>query len=330
MLHHALRAAAAGAAVMLAVAGANAQTTLDVAVWHNEGSAWSHAYKWWEAEVDKRTGGRVKLKSYYSGSLVKNQEVFKAARDGAIPMGVTSAASISGQIPALSYIEAEAGMPPDVEGHLKAAAALKPLLDEMFRKQRVKYVWMQPSFGGTVNCKDKHLRKPEDWANLKIRTAGRWQAQQMLELNVKPTALDPAEQYIALQNKTVDCVLSNHEITLGLKLYEVAPKITDLRLPVNILIYLANPRTWDRLAENDRKAIEQAAMEAEKMAAEYLFKLQGEIQAKIKAAGGDVYSLNDAERSALVAAMKPTFAKMDAESGADGAAVRKILEPYWR
>lgn len=330
MLHHALRAAAAGAAVLIAVSGARAQTTLDVAVWHNEGSAWSHAYKWWESEVDKRTAGRVKLKSYYSGALVKNQEVFKAARDGAIPMGVTSAGSISGQMPALSYIEAEAGMPPDVEGHMKVVAALKPLLDEMFRKQRVKYLWMQPSFGGTVNCKDKHLKKPEDWANLKVRTAGRWQAQQMMELNVKPTALDPAEQYIALQNKTVDCVLSNHEITLGLKLYEPAPKITDLRLPVNVLLYLASPRAWERLAENDRKAIEQAAAEAEKLAAEYLFALQGEIQGKIKAAGGDVYSLNDAERSALVAAMKPTFAKMDAESGADGAAVRKILEPFWR
>lgn len=189
---------------------------------------------------------------------------------------------------------------------------------------------MKPSAGGPGNCRDKHLKSVDDGKNLQLRTAGRWQAQQMQELGVKPTALDPAEQYIALQNKTVDCVLSNHEITLGLKLYEPAPKVTDLRMPVNVLIYLANPRAWERLAEGDRKAIEQAAIEAEKVAADHLYTLQPEIQGKIKAAGGDVYQLSDAERSALIAAMKPTFAKMDAESGPDGAAVRKILEPYWK
>ncbi|MBM3486344.1 MAG: hypothetical protein FJX67_06880 [Alphaproteobacteria bacterium] len=331
MTRYTISVAAIGLAAFLTIPGARAQNvTLDVAVWHNEPSAWTHAYKWWEAEVDKRTQGRVKLRGVYSGALAKANEVFKAVRDGAVPVGVTSAAAVSGQMPALAYIEALAGMSAEIDGHLKVVAELRPVLDEMFSRQRVKYLWIQPSYGGTVNCRERHLKTLDDWKNLKVRTAGRWQAQQIQELGAKPTALDPAEQYIALQNKTLDCVLSNHEITFALKLYEPSPKIVDLRVPVNILLYLAHPRTWERISEADRKVIETASIEAERIAANHLHPLQKELQAKIRAAGGDVHVLTDAERAAFIAGIYPTFAKMDAESGADGVRIRKILEPSWR
>ena len=56
----------------------------------------------------------------------------------------------------------------------------------------------------------------------------------MLALGGAPTAIDPGEQYLALQNKTVDCALSVPNLVLSLKLYEVAPKLTSLRQAVNL------------------------------------------------------------------------------------------------
>lgn len=327
-----------GAVLMLSVAitvpftigAASAATlTLDTSIFHSEKSAWTHAFEFWAEQVKKRTGGRVELRPFYSGALSKITETFKAVRDGAVPIGTTSAAHESGRIPALAYMEGEAGMPNNADGWLEVARALRPVLSELFEEEGVMYLWMQPSFGGTVNCRDKHLKQPSDWSNLRVRTAGRWQVQQIRELGANPVATDPAEQYLALQNKTLDCVLSNHEITLGFKLYEVAPYVTNLRVPVNVSLYIGNKEAWGRMSAADQEAVLQAAIEAEGVAARHLAPLQEEIRAKIKEAGGNVYSFSDAEKTAFVDAIKPVFDKMDGETGTAGKQIRRILEPYW-
>ena len=301
----------------------------DVSVWHSERFAWTHALKFWMEETKKKTEGRVEFRPFYSGALGRITETFKAVRGGAVHFGTTAAGVESSRIPALSYVEGEAGMPNHADAWLQVAAQLRPILDRLFDAQGVKYLWMQPSFGGTVNCRERLLKKPADWKNLRVRTAGRWQVEQIKALGANPVATDPAEQYVALQNGTLDCVLSNHEITFAFKLYEVAPKIVNLGVPVNVLIYIANKRVWGSISEADRRTVEQLAVEAEGVAARYLDPLQPELRGKIKKAGGDVYSLDAAEKAAFVNAIRPVFDKMDGVSGADGKLVRKILEPHW-
>ncbi len=312
-----------------AVPFSSGAATLDMSIWHSERSAWTHAVKFWMDETKKQTKGRVELRPFYSGALGKITETFKAVRNGAVHVGTTAAGVESSRIPALSYVEGEAGMPNDAASWLKVAAQLRPILDRLFDAQGVKYLWMQPSFGGTVNCRDRHLKKPSDWKKLRVRTAGRWQVEQIRALGANPVATDPAEQYIALQNGTLDCVLSNHEITYAFKLYEVAPKIVNLGVPVNVLIYIANKRIWGKIATADQTAIERIAIEAEAVAARHLEPLQPVLRSKIGQAGGDVYSLDEGEKAAFVDAIRPVFDKMDSVSGDDGKRVRKILEPHW-
>ena len=303
--------------------------TFDVSVWHSERFAWTHALKHWMEQTKAKTEGRVEFRPFYSGALGRITETFKAVRSGAVHFGTTAAGVESSRIPALSYVEGEAGMPNHADAWLKVAGQLRPILDRLFDAQGVKYLWMQPSFGGTVNCRERLLKQPADWKNLRVRTAGRWQVEQIKALGANPVATDPAEQYVALQNGTLDCVLSNHEITYAFKLYEVAPKIVNLGVPVNVLIYIANKQVWNGISAADRATVAQLAAESEAVAARYLDPLQPELRGKIKQAGGDVYSLNDAERAAFVDAIRPVFDKMDGVSGADGKLVRKILEPHW-
>jgi TRAP-type C4-dicarboxylate transport system substrate-binding protein len=280
-------------------------------------------------ETKKQTQGRVEFKPFYSGALGKITETFKAVRNGSVPIGTTAAGVESSRIPSLAYIEGEAGMPNDGASWLTAAGQLRPVLDRLFDAKGVKFLWMQPSFGGTVNCRKKLLKNPSDWKNLRVRTAGRWQVEQIRKLGANPVATDPAEQYIALQNGTLDCVLSNHEITYAFKLYEVAPKVVNLGVGVNALMYIVNKKVWGKISAADQKTIERLAVEAQKVAATHLEPLQPMLRDKIRKAGVEVYSLNKAEKDAFVNAIRPVFDKMDGVSGADGQIVRKILEPHW-
>ena len=317
--------------LILATPATAVSATLDVSIFHSERSAWSVALKYWINETKKQTQNRVELKPFYSGALGKITETFKAVRNGSIPIGTTAAGVESSRIPALAYMEGEAGMPNDGASWVKVAGQLRPVLSRLFNDKGVKYLWMQPSFGGTVNCRKNLLKNPSDWKGLRVRTAGRWQVEQIKKLGANPVATDPAEQYVALQNGTLDCVLSNHELTYALKLYEVAPKVVNLGVPVNALIYIANKRSWGKISTADQKTIERLAIEAEIVAAKHLEPLQPILRSKISSAnkGVNVYTLSPSEKAAFVNAIRPVFDKMDTVSGADGKVVRRILEPHW-
>ncbi len=304
------------------------QTKLDLAIFHPERNAWTTTLKWWIDEVDKATQGRVKVVPHFAGSLVSLNETFKSVRDGAVPAGVTSAAAISGQMPFMAYLEAMGGMPAKPAEIIATTTALRPILEPEFHKQGLEYLWGQPSGGLIAMCRDRHLKSPADWKNRKVRTAGRWQAEQLRSMGVSPVATDPSEQYIALQNRTIDCALSVSVIGSALKLHEVAPKVTLMHMPVNYSFYIVNKGIYDKISAADRAAIRKLSLEADERSPEYLAKVEGDAIAQMKSQKADIYALTAAELSALRKGISPTNAKMDAEGGAVGKQIAAVLRRY--
>jgi TRAP-type C4-dicarboxylate transport system substrate-binding protein len=317
-------------AVLLACAApAWGQQKIDLAVFHPEKNFWTPTLIWWIGEVEKATQGRVKVVPHFAGALVPLNETMKAVRDGSVPAGVISAAAITGQIPAFAYLEAIGGMPAQTGAFVEAVNALRPVLEAEFRKQGVEYLWSQGSGGLIVVCRDRHLKTPADWKNRKVRTAGRWQAEQLRGIGVSPVATDPSEQYIALQNRTIDCALSVNVLASALKLHEVAPRITQLRMPVNLTNYVINKSIYDRISPEDRAAMHRLGVEADRRSAEHLAKVEADAIAQMKSQKADIYSLSDQELQELRTGIAPSFAKMDAEGGETGKRIGSILKKYW-
>ena len=326
----ALRRSLALTLISLACAApAWAQGKIDMAIFHPEKNFWTPTLMWWIGEVDKATQGRVKITPHFAGALVPLNETMKAVRDGSVPAGLTAAAAITGQIPAFAYLEAIGGMPADYGAFVEAINALRPVLEAEYRKQGVEYLWSQGSGGLIVVCRDRHLKTPEDWKNRKVRTAGRWQAEQLRAMGVSPVATDPAEQYIALQNRTIDCALSVNVLASALKLHDVAPRITQLRMPVNLSSYIINKSVYDKIPAEDRGVMRKLAIEADKRSAEHLAKVERDAIAQMKSQKADIYSLSDQELKALRSGIAPSFAKMDAEGGDTGKSIGSILKKYW-
>lgn len=316
-------------AALVCAAPAWSQGRIDLAVFHPEKNFWTPTLMWWIGEVDKATQGRVKITPHFAGSLVPLNETMKAVRDGSVPAGVISAAAITGQIPAFAYLEAIGGMPAATGPFVEAINALRPVLEAELRKQGVEYLWSQGSGGLIVVCRDRHLKAPADWKNRKVRTAGRWQAEQLRGMGVSPVATDPSEQYIALQNRTIDCALSVNVLASALKLHEVAPRITQLRMPVNLSSYIINKSVYDRISAQDRAAMRKLAVEADKRSAEHLAKVEADAIAQMKSQKADIYSLSDQELRDLRKGIAASFAKMDAEGGETGKQIGSILKKYW-
>ena len=320
----------AAALVAVCMAGpAAAQQTIDPAIFHPQQNAWTPTLQWWIEETAKATQNRVVFKPHFAGALVNVMETFKAVRDGAVPAGVTAAGFIAGQMPAMAYLEAVGGLPDDAGKFLAAQTELRPVVTDMLGRQGLAYLWGQGSGPLIVLTRDKHLLDAADWKGKKIRTAGRWQAEQIRALGAAAVAMDPAEQYLGLQNRTIDGALSINLLAQSLKLHEVAPKITELRLPVNLSFYIMNKGQYDKLSAADREAMLRLGVEGEKRSAPLLQKMSDDGAAAMKAQKADTVRLNDAQLAEFRKAIGPAFAKMDADTGEDGKRIAAIVKKYW-
>lgn len=316
-------------AAFLAAPSAWSQTKIDLAIFHPERSAWTPTLKWYVAEVEKATQGRVRITPHYASSLVNLVETLKAVRDGSVPAGMIAASVVTGQIPSFAYLEAIGGLPAEAGAHVEAVTELRPMIEEELRKQGVEYLWSQGSGSLISVCRDRHTKSPEDWKNRKVRTAGRWQAEQLRLVGASPVAMDPSEQYLALQNRTLDCALSVNVLASALKLHEVAPRITQLRMAVNLSSYVVNKGVWDRISAEDQAAMKRLAVEATKRSAEHIAKVEDDAVALMKSQKADVYVVTDQERAAFRKAIGPSFEKMAGEGGETGKKIAAAVKRHW-
>ena len=314
---------------MMFHAGASAQTRLDLAIFHIERDPFAETLRWWMAEVQKRTGDKVQIRAHYAGSLAKLTEVFDAVRNGVFPMGLVAPSFISGVMPAMAYLEMLGGFPSTQDGAEKALPAMRPLMEKMFAAQGMVFLWQQPAFSVGVACRDKIMRTPADWKGVKVRTAGRWQAEQMKTLGAIPVAIDPSEQYLALQSRAVDCALGIPTLLLGLKLNEVAPKITNLRMSVQSMVYVVNAKTWAGLSPAERETISTASLEAEKRSIPFLFSSMDDYYGRLKAAKAEVHPVSDADLKAYREAFRPVFESIGKASDDTGRSFGDQLRKYW-
>jgi TRAP-type transport system periplasmic protein len=303
--------------------------SFDVAIFVTERDALVDAYKFWAPEIDKRTQGRVQFKPSFSGALTSAVETLGAVRNGVVPIGLTAASFGSGALPALGYLEAMGGLPNDADGMRKALDGVNQPLTEMMRKYGVELLYTQPTFDLVVVCGGKHLKAVSDWPATKVRAAGRWQSQQVLALGGAPTAIDPGEQYLALQNKTVDCALSVPNLVLSLKLYEVAPKLTALRQAVNTSMLVMNPRAWRSISAEDQATIRAVSTETRHRAIVQMRAVADKGMTDLKGLGSDIYALSDGELRAMKDKMKPVFDKIGEGAGDAGKPFADVLKPYW-
>jgi hypothetical protein len=160
-----------------------------------------------------------------------------------VPIGTSSAAVASGQIPPLAFIEPTGGIPGTPEEFLRAADALHPVLEALMRGAGVQYLWMQPAFNANVTCREKHLRTADDWRHARSRGAGRASR----SAPSAPPSIDVGELYVSLQNRT-RCTLANSRFALGQRL-GVAPFVA-VRLPSNVVPH-REPTQFDRLSPAD-------------------------------------------------------------------------------
>ena len=211
----------------------------------------------WAREVEKRTGGKVKVETYPGGTLLGAKNMFDGVIAGTADIGCFCPSYHPGRFPLLEAVDQPIGYP-----NTKVASLT---LFDLYRKwqpkslKKVKVVTM-------FTCAPTHLmmkvplRRLGDFKGVEIRAAGTL-AKSLGLLGATPVAMPMSDVPEALQKGVVKGLLSSLEVMKDFKFAEYCRYVTYLGFQVVSFAVVMNKDTWNSLPKDVQKVIDDLSRE---------------------------------------------------------------------
>ena len=257
----------------------------------------------------------LEIKVFPGSSLVKAQEQWKAMQTGQIDMSSFPLDYASGFHPQFGATL----MPGLVKSHEHARrindSAFMKEVKAIVEQAGVKVLadaWLAGAFGG----KDKCIRKPEDAAGLKVRSAGATFAQMWAGAGASVISIASNEVYNALQQGVVQATDTSTGSFVSFRLYEQLKCVTapgDHALWFMYEPVLISLKSWNKLNSAQQKALLAASKKAEDYFESESKKLDDKFVETFKANKVEVVTMTEAEFDAWRAVAQKTSYKTFAE-----------------
>lgn len=274
------------------------------------------------AEVLKaKTGGRIEVQVAPAAQLGDDAAMVTALRTGALDLSANSQGPVAAAVPEYAAF----GMPFLFADPAEAFKLLDgPLGRELASKSADKGLILLGTWDNGIRqmTNSKHpINRVEDMKGLKMRVPpDATLVDIMSALGAESQQIKFAELYVALQQGVVDGQENPLVNFYASKLYEVQKYLAMTNHQFQMTPFLMSKRTWDRLSEADRKAVQAAADEASALQRQLSRDADSRLLAELKAKGVQVTTPDTA-----------TFAKATASvdqkwlSGPIGPYVKKVL-----
>lgn len=242
--------------------GAFAQTKWDLPAAYPVSNFHTENLQAFATDVDKASGGKLKIQVHANASLFKANEIKRAVQGGQAPIGEVLLVNFENENPvygadgipflAASYADAR-----------KLANAQKPVLDKLLGAQGMKllYTVAWPPQGIYAN---KDIASVADMRGLKWRAYSPATAKIAELVGAQPVTIQAAELTQALATGVINSYMSSGSTGYDSKTYESIKFWYDTQawLPKNAVI--VNQKAFDALDKPTQEAVLKAAADAEK------------------------------------------------------------------
>jgi tripartite ATP-independent transporter DctP family solute receptor len=246
-------------------AGASAQTTMKISISIAQNSHQGIAIDTFGKEVEKRTGGRYKVQSFYSGSLGGERESIEAVQLGTQELTFSSSGPVPNFVPEAKILD----IPFLFRDKAHARAVLDgPIGQEMLAKFEPKgfkaLAWGENGIRHMTNSK-RSVNAPEDLKGLKMRTMENpVHVAAYKGLGIVTTPMAFPEVFTALQQGTVDGQENPLSVIMASKFDQVQKHLTLTGHVYSPGIFLMSKPAFDKLSAADKQAFLDAAKEGVK------------------------------------------------------------------
>jgi tripartite ATP-independent transporter DctP family solute receptor len=258
--------------------------------------------------LKEKSGGRMSVKMYHSGTLGSQPDAIEQLRIGGIEIGNFNLGPLGPIVPEANVVS----LPfifKDVD-HMWRVLDGKP--GEMINEGMTKYgivplAWYDAGSRSFYNS-EKPIMTPEDVAGMKVRVMNNDLYSGMIAaLGGNPSPMAFAEVYQSLKTGVVDGAENNWPSYESTGHFEVAPFYSlsqHLIIPETLCI---NAKVYQSLSPEDQKILKEAAVESAMLQRQLWKEREKASEEKVLAGGVKFNEIPD--KSAFQAAMKPVYDK---------------------
>ena len=246
-------------------------------------------------EVKARSNGRIEVTVAPSSQLGDDAAMVTALRTGALDISANSQGAVANTVPEYAAF----GLPflfADLPQAWKImdGPVGKELAAKTAEKGMIVLGYWDNGIRNMSNSK-RALLKPEDLKGLKMRTPPDSVTVDIMQaLGAEAQQIKFSELYVALQQGVVDGQENPLTNIYSAKLYEVQKYVSLTGHKYEMTPFLMSKRTWDRLSDADRKAVQEASHEATALQRKLSKESDDSLVAELKAKGTQVDSVNKA------------------------------------
>ena len=270
-------------------------------------------------EVDKLTGGKLKITLHPGGSLYQANEIKRAVQTGQVPSaefilsGATNENPLFGvdSIPFLATTYAESK---------RLYLAAKPAQEKLLAAQGVKVLFSVPWPGQSLYSL-KPVSTPADFAGTKMRAYNPATTRIAQLLKAQPVTIQLSELGQALATNTVQNFLTSSASGVESKLYEQVKYFYPVSawLPRNATV--VNQKAFDALDKSLQDAVLKAAAAAEERGWATSERVDKEFIKELSAKGMTVAEPSDGIKKELASIGESMTADWLKSAGAEGQAI---------
>jgi tripartite ATP-independent transporter DctP family solute receptor len=297
-------------ALAVGAAGCDRGTSRRVVIKASSSSATTEppplALAYFGEELAKRTGGRFVTEVYPNNALGSEREVIELTIIGAVEMVCPSNAPLTTFVPELMTL--------DLPYLFRSRPHMYAVLDgpsgqrfaEPLARRGLKLLGFFEAGLRHLMTRDRQVRRLDDMRGLKIRTMENpLHLAAFRAFGASPIPMAYGEVYTALEQGVIDGAEAAHSNYYSMRFFEVAPHWASIGWMYLVSPLVMSQRFFDRLAPEDQRAIEEAALAAVKWEREE-------------------YQRQDRAARERLAAAGVEFSEPDHE------AFRKVAERVWR
>ena len=296
------------------MASAAAQTTMRISISIAQNSHQGVAIDTFAKEVEKRTAGRYKIQSFYSGSLGGERESIEAVQLGTQALAFSSSGPVPNFVPETKILD----IPFLFRDKAHARAVLDgPIGQELLAKFDAKgfkaLAWGENGMRHMTNSK-RSINGPEDVKGLKMRTMENpVHVAAYKGLGIVTTPMAFPEVFTALQQGTVDGQENPLSVIMASKFDQVQKYLTLTGHVYSPGIFLMNKEAFDKLSAADKQAFLDAAKEGVKANRARVDEDDAKGVTELRSKGMTV--VENVDKSKFVAMLAPVNAEFEKQFG---------------
>lgn len=305
---------------------ADAATTLRLGHVVADNSSLDKGLDYFAKLVSDKSGGELKVQVFPNSALGDNTAMMEQLQFGSLDMMAPSVAALSGFTPSTAIF--------DLPYLFKNEAAAEEVLDGPLGDTVGKALepqgfhllgWMTQSWRH-LTC-NKDVTKPSDVAGIKIRTMdSKYHMAHFNTLGASAIPMAMSELYTALQQGTIDAQENPYTNIVNSRFYEVQKYVVETGHIYDACPLIISTITWKRLSDDQKKIIQEAAVEAVKWERAEVKKDDGIFREQVKKSGTNVIQLTSEQRAEFRKAAQPVYDEFVKEQGQTGADAVKAVE----